>query len=135
MCSMLVILCPFGGANASCAAPSLFVGEDDVPVLRSGSTVRVQGSHFVDGGCDDQGGGSLGCSAPDEEEPTVPMTDVGLVIRQDGQEWELGTASAGTAADNRLGQIAWEVTLPRQLRGGDAVLVTEAGRLEIVVKR
>jgi hypothetical protein len=60
------------------------------------------------------------------------MTDVTLVIRQGGQEWELGTQDAGTA-DDALGQITWETTLPPEVQPGGAVLVAGTARLRIRV--
>jgi hypothetical protein len=125
---------PIGGANGSCAGPQLRVGMggEGPPTVRIGSIVTVQGEHFVHG-CNDTGGGSvLGCST-DEGEIEAPMEDVTLTIRQGRQKWDLGTRDAGAAADNKLGQVAWEVTIPESLRPGPAILVADGVKEKIAI--
>ncbi len=75
-----------------------------------------------------------GCSTPDEGETSAPMQDVTLVIRQGSRDWELASEDAGTAADNKLGHISWDVTMPAGLEPGRAVLVADSAQLPVVVE-
>lgn len=105
-------------------------------MLTRDSSVTIEGRAFVDG-CDDQPDQpAWGCSASrEEEEEEVPSTDVALIVRQGTRHWDLGSEGAGLAADNELGQITWEVTLPHQLRRGPAVFIADSARLEVTVER
>jgi hypothetical protein len=126
---------PAGPAAASCAAPSLVVDGTTLqpPHLAAGRLVTVRGRSFVDG-CDDTGTSTFGCSH-DAETPT-PLRGVGLRVRQDGHEWALGTADAGTAGDDRLGQVTWRVELPAGVRTGRAILLAEPdARLTVHIER
>jgi hypothetical protein len=129
---------PVAGAEASCAAPYLQVGEfEQRPVLEAGSSVTVEGRAFVDG-CNDSGGVAVvGCIAiPEEETDTeAAMSDVTLSLRQGPRRYDLGTEDAGLAEDNELGQITWEITLPGNLRRGPAMLMAGTARLQIDIRR
>ena len=118
---------PGGPAAADCAGPSLSLAGADgaagsLPVVTLEGPTEVVGRGFVDG-CDDTGGGSVWGCGSGEGEVETPLSDVELVVRQGGRTWELGTADAGTAADGRLGQVAWQAQLPSGLEPGRAVLV------------
>lgn len=125
-------------AVASCAGPVLAVdgttGATGVAAeVEAGGSLVVLGSYFVDG-CDDTGGRAGGCSAPEVTER--PLEDVTLTLRRGGQVVDLGSADAGTAADQQLGEVRWEATLPADLAPGRAVLTTDAaegGRLPVRV--
>jgi hypothetical protein len=129
------VFLPVGGAEASCAGPMLQVVEafgEGPPTVRTGTTFAVAGRGFVEG-CDDTGGGSvLGCSSDDGETET-PLEDVALTIRQRGQSWDLGAEDAGTADDDRLGKVSWQVSLPAGVEPGRATLVADGARLRIAV--
>lgn len=112
-------------ASASCAGPYLTVGEvQQNPTIRAGESLPVEGRAFVRG-CDDTGSVNMfGCRSSVGEEET-PMEDVGLFLRQGGQRWALGVEDAGSAADNRLGHITWQVRVPATVAPGPAVLVAD----------
>lgn len=79
-----------GGAQASCAAPYLTLGD---LAVSAGSPLTVEGRAFVEG-CDDTGGGdAFGCST-DEGETEVPMEDVLLEVRQAGRTWDVVLAGS-----------------------------------------
>lgn len=118
----LALLPVGGGAGASCAAPYLELGGADVTQVVPGQLLVVEGRAFVKG-CND--GGGFGCTA---EKPERAYDDVLLEIRQGSRSWELGDEDAGSAEDDRLGQVTWEVTLPTGLRPGTAMLVALVGR-------
>lgn len=128
-------LAPAGNAAASCAGPQLRVGAvgDSPPGVEIGSAVTVRGSFFVHG-CDDTGGRTMGC-AGEQRTTETPMGDVTLTIRQGGQRWDLGTKDAGTAAENKLGRLAWHVEIPADLRPGPAVLRADGATLKVTVDR
>jgi hypothetical protein len=64
------------------------------------------------------------------------MKDVTLSIRQAGHVWTLGTADAGTAKNDSLGQVTWAVVLPTALKAGRATLVADQAQgLTVVVRR
>ena len=127
---LVVVLTPVssGPASASCAGASF----DDVDglVLVRGEVATVEGSHFVDGCRDTMTcSGVGGCqSCTYDEPPEVPMQDVALELRQDGRSWRLGTADAGTAGEQRLGQVTWTVELPDGVRPGRARLLAETAQ-------
>lgn len=124
---------PMGGATASCAEASLDVGSGATPArVSAGSEISVDGRGFVNG-CDDGGSQSvLGCSTSEGEQET-PLSDVTLVIRQDGREFKLGTEDAGLAEDNEMGQISWEATLPSGVRPGPAVLSAGTAKHRVTI--
>lgn len=127
-------LMPAGSASGSCAGPQLQVGtgEEGPSTVRIGETVAVKGSYFVHG-CDDTGGDSgFGCSASNREIES-PMKDVALTLKQGQREWRLGQEDAGSADGNRLGQIIWKVAIPKDVRTGPAMLVTDGAEETIIV--
>jgi hypothetical protein len=98
-------------------------GASEPPLVTVGSELVVSGQGFVDG-CDDQrGGDAFGCTE-EEPEPEEPLADVDLVLKQRGNTWVLGTASAGSADDNELGRVTWDVVIPDDVRSGPARLTT-----------
>ncbi|VXC23595.1 hypothetical protein [Nocardioides sp. AX2bis] len=125
-------------ASASCAGPTLAVEDAPgsrgaVPEVEAGGTLVVDGSYFVDG-CDDTGSQAGGCSAPEVTER--PLTDVTLTLSRADRVVDLGARDAGTAAEQQLGDVRWEATLPTDLAPGRAVLATDAvegGRLVVRV--
>lgn len=123
-------------AAASCAAPSIQIGDDTQRrvAIAASATITVEGLGFVDG-CDDTGGQTeWGCTPDDVTE--APMRDVGLSIRQGPQRWELGSADAGTAEDNRLGQVTWSFDVPGRLEPGRATLIARGAQpLRVVIVR
>lgn len=130
MLAVAVLPIPTGAsASASCASPYLFIDQGDrTASLAPGSSVSVQGRAFVRG-CDDTGSvsaGAFGCESAERRTPTPPMRDVALVLKQGKSRWELGAEDAGAAQDNKLGHIAWQVTMPADLRPGRAVLIADA---------
>ena len=116
-----------GVATASCAAPSI-VNADQL-VLHRGGAVEVDGAGFA-GGCQDDGSCSAtpGCDNCEYGPDPTPMADIHLSLRQDGRTWPLGTADAGTADDNELGQVTWAVEIPSAVKPGRATLVPEGGQ-------
>ena len=137
LASLLILLTatalwPVDPGSADCASPYLQIGDNPRPVLSPDFSVTVAGRAFVKG-CNDQPA-PLGCSTSREEEE-VPSTDVALIVRQGTRHWDLGSEDAGIAATNELGQITWEVMLPRQLRLGPAVFIADSARLEVTVER
>jgi hypothetical protein len=115
---------PATTAAGSCASPYLYIGDPQAvrPVPVTTFDVTVQGRAFVRG-CNDTGTVNVfGCdTSPREVE--APMNDVTLTLRQGSQSWRLGTKNAGTAEQNRLGQISWVVRLPADVAPGRALLV------------
>jgi hypothetical protein len=127
---------PAERAAASCAAPSLQIGDDTQRrvTIATSATVTVEGRGFVDG-CDDSGGQTeWGCASDDVTQ--APSRDVGLSIRQGAQRWDLGSADAGTAEDNRLGQVTWSFDVPVRLAPGRATLIARGAQpLPVVIDR
>ncbi len=122
-----LVLAPFpqGTASASCAGPSL-EGVEQL-VLERGGTASVEGRFFVDG-CRDTMSctGVLGCQrCRYDEPPEQPQQDIRLELRQRGHSWTLATADAGTAAEQRLGQVTWTFAVPDGVQPGRARLVPE----------
>jgi len=122
-------------ASASCAGPEILVGGGLRPELPVGGGLKVEGRYFTDG-CDDYQQQDVGgCSSP----PPItmrPFEDVTLQVRQGDRVVDLATTDAGTAAEQQLGEVTWEVVLPADLQPGRAVLVTDqGGRLEVRVRR
>ena len=122
-------------ASASCAAPSFDIeySERHPYVMNEDATgLTIEGRDFVNG-CDDEPdaheGSGLGCSpAEDSETDTpaeTPMEDVQLRLRQDGNEWVLGTSDAGSTNDNELGHISWTFDVPADVEPGPAVLMAD----------
>ncbi len=115
---------PVTTAAASCASPFLYIGDPQAhrPVAVTASRLTVQGRAFARG-CNDTGGADVfGCdNTPREVE--APMTGVTLRLQQDGRSWSLGTRDAGTAEEERLGQVTWRVRLPADVAPGRALLV------------
>lgn len=125
-----VSLLPSGGSSASCAGPTLTVV--GTPTL--GRSLVVEGRAFVEG-CNDTGSRDVfGCSTSTPE-PEIPFEDVRLVLRQGERSWVLGTEDAGTAEDNKLGHVTWDVQVPSDVRPGPARLVADVARLPVVVRR
>lgn len=92
----------------------------------------MDGRAFVNG-CDDVGSVStFGCSSREEPEQTS-LSDVRLVIRQDGQRLDLATEDAGLAENHQMGQITWDVRLPSGLRPGPAALTAAAAKLPVTI--
>lgn len=124
-----VTLLPFGqqAATASCAGPYLTNVEH--LVLHRGTVVEVDGAAFADG-CQDVGSCSstLGCTTCDYGPEPTPMVDINLSLRQSGRTWPLGSADAGAAQDNELGQVTWAVEIPSGVKPGRATLVPEGGQ-------
>jgi hypothetical protein len=108
---------PMGSASGSCSAPVLLVDDPHKlsGKLRTGSTVVVAGSSFVDG-CEDS---------------ENPMRNVGLVLRQGARDWDLGVQDAGSAEEHALGRIAWRVRVPEGVRPGRAILVAGSAELPV----
>lgn len=124
---------PSGGAQASCAGPSLHARTvtTGAPRLLVGDTMTVTGERFVEG-CNDQGGGSvLGCSRDAGEEVTA-QRQVALQLRQGGRTWDLGTADASEGQD-RFGRISWSVRIPIDAAQGPATLLAGNAKLPVVV--
>ena len=123
-----VTLLPFGqeAATASCAAP--YITNAEHLVLHQGSIVEVDGAAFADG-CRDNGSCSdtLGCTRCDYGPEPSPMVDIDLSLRQGGHTWTLGTADARSGQDD-LGEVAWAVDIPSDLKSGWATLVPEGGQ-------
>lgn len=125
---LALAVAPFPGspAAASCVGPYLDGVDGDVVEARA--TMTVEGRAFVDG-CRDTMSctGFLGCSSCEwNDPPPTPMTDVELRLEQGGRSWSLGTADA-RSADDEVGWVTWQVTLPDDVRRGRARLVTDAG--------
>ncbi|HET6165621.1 MAG TPA: hypothetical protein VFE07_02230 [Marmoricola sp.] len=128
---------PQEAASASCVGPMLHVGDAHRPVVVRGARMIVEGKFFMDG-CDDVVAvETTGCTAHTEQrDPASPMKDVTLSIRQAGHVWTLGTADAGTAKNDSLGQVTWAVVLPTALKAGRATLVADQAQgLTVVVRR
>ena len=86
--------------------------------------MTVEGRAFSRG-CNDTGSeNAFGCQTS-ETEPETPMEDVVLLLRQGGQEWELGTEDAGSAAEKQQGHITWQAQVPAELERGRAVLIAD----------
>jgi hypothetical protein len=132
-----------GAATASCVGPSLEVpgapthtpsptpsdyqGRPTV-VLTAGTAVTVTGEwYFV--GCNDTSSSS-GCSRTPDPPPEKPARDVRLILVQNKHTWPLGTADASGLAHHY--RVRWQVTLPADLRPGDATLIAR-GRVELPV--
>ena len=115
-------LLPGGGpAAASCAAPTI----EEPTVLVRGTQTSVDGRGFVDG-CRDSQGCGVGCGDCEyDDPPEEPYAAVELRLRQGGRTWVLATEDAGTADDDRLGQVTWTFTVPDGVRPGRARLSTE----------
>jgi hypothetical protein len=114
-------------ASASCAAPYLKAA--DGLVLERGAPTTIRGRAFVDG-CRDSMGCTvgLGCDHCEYDDPAPrPMQDVALRLRQGDRAWRLGTADAGTAENNHLGQVTWTFDLPAGVRPGKARLLPDGG--------
>jgi hypothetical protein len=115
---------PVTPAAGSCARPYLYIGDPQParPVPVTTSTVTVQGRAFARG-CNDTGTVNVfGCDTS-RREVEEPMTEVTLTVQQGSRSWWLGTENAGTAEENRLGQITWTVRLPADVAPGRALLV------------
>ena len=105
-----ISLMPVDTSSASCAAPYLTADmEGTTLAVRPGQRLSIEGRAFVIG-CDDEGDGALGCSSKGES--AMPMTDVRLTLVQGAESWELGAADAGSAEDDQLGHVTWEVEIP-----------------------
>ncbi|MEI5674245.1 MULTISPECIES: hypothetical protein [unclassified Nocardioides] len=61
--------------------------------------------------------------------PERPLRDVRLELVQGDRTWLLGTADAGTAADDRLGQVTWTFCRPTCGPGRRSCGSTGPGRL------
>ncbi|SDD84270.1 hypothetical protein SAMN05421872_111170 [Nocardioides lianchengensis] len=125
---------PSPPAVASCAAPYLDLPAE--PTLTRGADSTVEGRAFVDGCRDTMSCSGLpGCeSCESDGPPERPLRDVRLELVQGDRTWPLGTADAGTAADDRLGQVTWTFTLPADVRPGPAVLQVDGEeQAEVVV--
>jgi hypothetical protein len=129
---------PANTASASCAGPSLGgIGGDVRIVLERGATTSVEGRGFVDGCRDTMScsgvGGCSRCSYDDP--PEGPLQDIALEVRQHGRSWALGTADAGTAEEQVLGQVTWRFEVPRGLHPGRARLVADGSQPVVVEVR
>lgn len=126
--ALAIVPAPDPPASASCPAPYLdTAGQLE---LQRGSTVTVEGRSFVRG-CRDTMHCEVGCGSCDyDEPPEAPMEDVALRLVQGNRTWQLGSADAGAAADNRLGRLAWTFTVPADLSEGPARLVAEQAEPE-----
>ena len=116
-------LLPAGSpASASCAAPSI-----EAPgTLAPGVTAQVEGRGFVDGCRDSMGCPAYGCGECEyDDPPEQPYDDVELRLQQGGRTWVLATEDAGSADDDRLGQVRWSFTVPAGVEPGRARLVTD----------
>jgi hypothetical protein len=125
---------PVGTAGASCAGPELRIGGsgEGPPTVHAGEQTSVRGSYFTLG-CDDYGSATVfGCST-DEGETVRPMRNVKLVLRQGDRRWDLASEDAGTARQNELGKITWQVRVPDDVREGPATLVAGTARLRVAV--
>jgi hypothetical protein len=131
-----LVLAPFpqSAASASCVGPSL-QGADAL-VLDRGGAASVEGRFFVDG-CRDTMSctGAPGCQrCKYDEPPEEPQQDISLELRQRGHAWVVGTADAGTAEDDRFGEVTWTFDVPRGVEPGRARLVAEGAQpVEVVV--
>ncbi len=112
-------------ASAACVGPYLLVGDvQHRPSIRAGASLTVEGRAFVRG-CDDTGSVNMfGCRSSQGEVET-PMSNVVLSLRQGDERWRLGTENAGSAADNRLGHVTWQVAVPAEVETGRALLVAD----------
>ena len=141
---------PGDGAAASCSAPYLRVvggpGSpdsqdtpggifDSVATVVAGSTVSVEGRAFAVG-CNDGGSSTAWGCETSEPEVERPMKNVELRIRQGAEERVVGAATdAGTATQDRLGQLVWTVRVPGDLKPGPAMLVADGSDpLKITVR-
>ena len=146
--SRLLLLALLGGlvalpaghdpAVAGCVGPRLVepAAAGGLPAVPATDAFIVRGEAFGGTACDDDGGAGNGLACHrDEEQTEPPLADVRLVLRQGGRTWELGEADAGSG-----GRISWEVTLPRDVPPGRAVLVADPGehsgavRLPVLVR-
>ena len=111
---------PMGSASGSCSAPVLMVDDPHnlSGKLRSGRTMVVAGSSFVDG-CEDG---------------EFPMRNVGLVLRQGARDWDLGVQDAGSVEEHTLGRITWRVRVPKGVEAGRAILVAGSAELPVSVE-
>lgn len=106
---------PAPDAAASCVGPSLDLGPGP---WRTGQPRTVTGEAFVVG-CDDAFScPGLGCGDCESLDPATPMTEVRLLLRQQGRTVPLGTADA-----DETGLVTWRVELPGSVRPGRARLV------------
>jgi hypothetical protein len=118
----LTLLAPSGPAVASCAAPSVEVSGP----LEAGTAAEVEGRGFVDGCRDSMSCPAFGCGDCEfDDPPEQPYDDVELRLEQGGRTWVLATADAGSAEDDRLGQVRWTFTVPDDVAPGRARLVTD----------
>ncbi|MCW2796782.1 hypothetical protein [Nocardioides sp.] len=128
---------PSPGASASCVGPSIDVlgSPLDRPELARATPVIVAGQHFVNG-CNDTGSRDAGgCDNDEQRETEIPLTDVELTLQQGRSQWSLGSADAGTAGDNELGQLSWEFELPAHVRPGAARLLADGvPRLAVLIR-
>lgn len=125
---------PSTPAVASCAAPYLDLPAE--PTFTRGAGSTVEGRAFVDGCRDTMScSGVPGCESCEHAAPPErPLRDLRLELVQGGRSWLLGTADAGSAADDRLGQVTWTFVLPTDVRPGPAVLQVDGEeQAEVVV--
>jgi hypothetical protein len=96
--------------------------------------VSVDGRGFVDG-CQDSTScsGAGGCSRCSEDPPPQPLRDVALELQQGGRTWHLGTADAGAADEQRLGQVTWTFAVPDGVHPGRARLAAD-GAMPVPVR-
>ena len=96
-------------------------------MLRPGATATVEGRNFVDGCRDTMScSGVGGCQSCEyDEPPEEPQQDLTLQLRQQGRTWELATADAASAEDQRLGWVSWTFEVPAGVEPGSARLVAE----------
>lgn len=126
---------PAGPAHASCVGPQLQVAGTDPkqPVVPKRVQVRIEGKYFV-AECNDTPGSvsDPGCHAQEQPEAAVtPRDNVRLVLKQDGQTWQLGIRDA-----DKDGDVAWNVVLPRGVRLGRATLrAAPSQKLVVTIQR
>lgn len=136
LAAIVLLLAPTPTASSSCAGPELRLPgtaeSQKRSTIQAPGPLTVEGRHFVDG-CDDTGGGdAFGCTT-EEPEPVIPHTDVTLELHQGGRSWQLGTEDAGTAEENRLGHVTWQVLLPEGPATGRATLRAGGARLSVEI--
>jgi hypothetical protein len=64
--------------------------------------VTVRGEAWLDGPCDDTGGGSPGCDGPEKIEPSQPTKGIEVTLVQDGSVIDQKTVDANDRGEFKV---------------------------------